>query len=74
MVNRCICSNISFEEVKSIAAERDLKSAEELRRNNVCCRHCELCRPYVEEMLKTGETSFTPEPVSIKNYAGPNRI
>jgi len=61
MVNRCICSNISFADVKIIAENKSLKTVEELRLNEVCCRHCELCRPYVEEMLKTGKTSFKPD-------------
>lgn len=61
MVDRCICSSISFAKVKEIAKDKNLATVEELRSNAVCCRHCELCRPYVEEMLKTGEISFSPK-------------
>jgi len=74
MVNRCICSNISFAEVKQVAIDKNLKSVRELQQNQVCCRHCELCRPYVEEMLKTGEISFSPDLVSNKKYAGRNSL
>lgn len=70
MVNRCICSNVSFLEVKKIAAERNLQSADELRLNEICCRHCQLCRPYVEEMLKTGKTSFDPAVVPGSKFSG----
>lgn len=72
MVNRCICSNISFSEVKKIAAEKNYNSVDELRLNEICCRHCELCRPYVEEMLETGETSFSTDFISNKKLAGRN--
>jgi len=72
MVNRCICSNISFADVKIIAENKSLKTVEELRLNDVCCRHCELCRPYVEEMLKTGETSFKPDLFINRNIKGRN--
>jgi len=74
MVNRCICSNISFEEVKKLAAEKNFNSVEELQLNRVCCRHCELCRPYVEEMLRTGETSFNPGHVSNQKNNGRNSL
>lgn len=65
MVNRCICSNISFEDVKSIAKREKYTTVEDLQVNSVCCRHCELCRPYIKEMLKTGETSFLPKAQSV---------
>lgn len=66
MINRCICSNISFENVKEIAKSEEYATVKDLQNNSVCCLHCELCRPYIEKMLETGKTSFKPEfkPVS----------
>lgn len=72
MVNRCICSNISFADVKIIAKNKNLTTVDELRLNEVCCRHCELCRPYVEEMLETGETSFSPDLILKRKVTGRN--
>ena len=72
MVNRCVCSNISFSEVKKIADDKNYTTVEELRINQICCRHCELCRPFVEEMLSTGETSFSPDLISNKKLTGRN--
>ena len=69
MVNRCICSNISFAEVKTIAEDQNLQSVEELRLNEICCRHCQLCKPYIEEMLETGETSFDPNAILKRSSA-----
>jgi|AntRauTorckE6833_2_1112554.scaffolds.fasta_scaffold08210_2 bacterioferritin-associated ferredoxin len=74
MVNRCICSNITFSEVKKIADKENFQTVDELRINEVCCRNCELCRPYVEEMLKTGETSFSPQDLSNREYVGRDKI
>lgn len=70
MVNRCICSNITFAEVKIIADRENFRTVKELQENQVCCRHCELCRPYVQEMLNTGDTSFSPMPLSNQEFVG----
>lgn len=58
VVNRCICHKITFEEIKKIAISKNLTSVEQLQYENICTTHCQLCRPYIEKMLETGETSF----------------
>ena len=58
-VDRCICHQISFEEVKKIAEEEEYTSVEELRAEKICSTNCKLCGPYVERMLRTGETEFS---------------
>lgn len=57
-INRCICSEIYFSEVKKIAEEKDLKTVEELQKAGICAKSCQLCVPYIKEMLRTGETEF----------------
>jgi len=57
-VERCICLCISFEEILKIALDRNYRTVEELQENGVCSTSCKLCEPYVEQMLKTGKTSF----------------
>jgi len=64
MVNRCICSNIYFEKVKEISQRQGFQTVKELAENGICCRHCKLCEPYIEEMFKTGRTSFEPKQFS----------
>ncbi|REL24313.1 hypothetical protein DYD21_19090 [Rhodohalobacter sp. SW132] len=59
-VNRCICSNIRFEEVLADARRLSIKTVEELRDREICAVNCRLCEPYLERMLKTGETEFDP--------------
>ena len=56
-IDRCICHNISFKELRRLATERDL-SLPELSRLTGCCTGCGLCKPYVRSTLITGQTSF----------------
>lgn len=59
-VDRCICHNILFREIKRIADERGITTLEELQVEKISSTSCKLCLPYVREMLKTGQTSFKP--------------
>lgn len=38
--------------------ENELETIKDLQSAEVCSTNCKLCIPYVEKMLKTGETSF----------------
>ncbi len=57
-VDRCICYEITFSEIKEIARERGLTSVEELQENRIACANCKLCIPFVKLMFETGETIF----------------
>lgn len=59
-VDRCICHEISFSEIKQIAKEKGLTTIEEIQKVGISSTRCKLCEPYVRAMLKTGETSFVP--------------
>lgn len=59
-VDRCICHEISFIEIKKIAEKRGYKSFEEVQNAGISSTSCKLCEPYLRAMFKTGETSFTP--------------
>lgn len=59
-INRCICHDITFVEIKEIAAGQNLSTIEELRQEKICSTQCKLCEPYIREMLRTGRTSFEP--------------
>lgn len=59
-VEKCICHNKTFEEIKEYAAEHDISTVEELQKRDFCSNSCRLCAPYVETMLKTGQTEFSP--------------
>lgn len=57
-VDRCICHNISFEEIRKAANEKNLTTVEQLQNENISTTNCRLCEPYIEKMLATGQTSF----------------
>lgn len=57
-VDRCICHQISFADVKRIADEKGFTSVEELRVEKICSTNCKLCEPYIQRMLETGEITF----------------
>ncbi len=57
-VDRCVCHEITFAEIKRIASEKHLSSVKEIEENRIACTNCKLCIPYVELVLETGETEF----------------
>ncbi|PKD45029.1 (2Fe-2S)-binding protein [Rhodohalobacter barkolensis] len=57
-VDRCICHEISFAEIKRIAREKGIKSLAEIQEKKIACTNCKLCTPYVKLVLETGETEF----------------
>jgi len=60
-VDRCVCQNVTFAELKEIAL-RVGNDLDRLIRETGCCDACGMCRPYVERMLQTGETVFPVVP------------
>lgn len=57
-VTRCICSMVSFSELKTIAEEHNIKEVEALQRVKPFGLSCKLCVPYVRQMLRDGRTVF----------------
>jgi len=52
-VDRCVCHEVSFTELKELARSAGC-TLEELRDKTDCCTGCGMCEPYVRLMLKTG--------------------
>lgn len=59
-VKSCICHGRSFKEIKEYAEDHNINTVKELQRDKYCSCGCGLCSPYVEMVLETGETEFTP--------------
>ncbi|MBS1553196.1 MAG: (2Fe-2S)-binding protein [Bacteroidetes bacterium] len=57
-VRKCICSNVTFEEMKAIAEHNNVASIEELCSFVNVASNCKLCTPYILKMLETGKTRF----------------
>jgi NAD(P)H-nitrite reductase large subunit len=53
-IKRCVCHETTFQELK----DSGLKTVEALATQFSCTTGCGLCKPYIELMLKTGETEF----------------
>ena len=60
MVTKCVCSDVSFSDMKKTADKYELKSIRELKEYIEFGNNCQFCYPYIERMLKTGETEFEP--------------
>ncbi len=57
-IERCVCSDRTFAELRAIAGAADARTIDELQRRVEFGRGCGLCRPYVRRMLRTGEVVF----------------
>lgn len=66
LVTHCICYARSFAEIREIALKKGFTSVEELQMEDICSNSCQMCEPYVEMMLETGETAFEPGAYLIK--------
>ncbi|MEX0927771.1 MAG: hypothetical protein WD266_08040 [Balneolales bacterium] len=64
----CVCHRISFEELKDYAMEHDLSFGDLISREKCCCG-CRMCRPYVEKMMRTGQTAFVPGDDKIHEHS-----
>lgn len=59
-VTRCVCHGISFAAILEIMEDRGIETVRELQKQQICSCSCKICIPYIEQMIKTGETSFEP--------------
>ncbi|HZW09595.1 MAG TPA: (2Fe-2S)-binding protein [Phycisphaerales bacterium] len=57
VVDRCVCHNITFAELKEIALRLG-NDLERVTRETGCGEGCGMCLPYIRQMLATGETEF----------------
>jgi bacterioferritin-associated ferredoxin len=55
---RCECSGMSFEQIKTFAAENKIKTVKGLKTRLPMGGYCSACSHYLTEMLKTGQTRF----------------
>lgn len=56
-VHRCLCFEVEFSKIKSIAESTGGGLLEAHRRTG-CGARCGLCLPYIQVMLKTGQTDL----------------
>jgi NAD(P)H-nitrite reductase large subunit len=59
-VTRCVCSNKTFDEIKQIMNMKGYNSIKEVIDKGLAGDSCGMCRPYLSNMIKTGEVAFMP--------------
>lgn len=57
-IDRCYCFQVTFEELRAVAARSQAASIEALQAHVEFGFRCKLCHPYVRRMLATGEIVF----------------
>lgn len=57
-IDKCICFDTTFQEMKDLMIEKNLKTLEELQLHKPVSLNCKLCLPYILEMIQTGKTEF----------------
>ena len=58
MVDRCVCFDKTFAEMKVVIDSEGIKTVDELKTRLTFAENCNICVPYVELVIKTGKTSF----------------
>ncbi len=58
MIDRCICFDKTFGDMKKIIDEHGFSSINELNSIIPFDENCGICRPYVQLVIQTGKTSF----------------
>lgn len=57
-IRRCVCSLVTFAELKIIADKKGITTLEKLQQDCPFGRSCKMCLPYVRQMLLDGTTVF----------------
>jgi bacterioferritin-associated ferredoxin len=65
MVDRCVCYERKFEDIKKQMEDLKINDIESLRKIIPFGLNCGLCIPYIQLMIKTGRTKFYPDEINI---------
>jgi len=58
-IDRCVCVDVTFEQMRVFADDRGTADVAQLRRVFGCAEGCGLCEPYIERMLDSRTVVFT---------------
>jgi bacterioferritin-associated ferredoxin len=58
VVDRCVCSDRTFAEMKTVIDTYELSSVDQLRGYMEFGKNCALCVPYIRRVFATGKTEF----------------
>jgi len=57
-IDRCVCVNVTFAQMRAFADERGATNVAQLRSAFGCAEHCGRCEPYIERMLESRTVIF----------------
>lgn len=57
-IDRCVCHETLFSDLKQAATDKGVSSFKALFEAEDFGRGCGMCRPYVQKMLETGQTEY----------------
>jgi len=60
MVDRCVCFDKTFTEMKKVIDKHNITTLDELKKYFIFGENCRICLPYVELVLSSGKTEFEP--------------
>lgn len=58
MITRCVCLNLTFEEILNWSKDNSDYTLSGVRKNLKAGTRCQRCVPYIKESLRTKETKF----------------
>ena len=70
-VHRCLCFNHTFGDLKRLAEEHGLTTVQQITERTGCGSGCGLCLPYLDLVLRTGQTAFAVLPAVLSREQGP---
>ncbi len=68
-IRACLCYPHTFAEIKAEAQKQNWTTIEAITNALGCGSGCGLCLPYLERMLRTGETAFAISPFPAEENA-----
>jgi len=57
-IDKCVCYDRSFRRIYKESNQNGIDTLEDVQSIMNICDKCKLCNPYIEEMFKTGTTTF----------------
>jgi len=57
-IDKCVCYDRSFRRIYKESTQNGIDTLEDLQDIMNICDKCNICNPYIEEMYRTGETTF----------------
>jgi NAD(P)H-nitrite reductase large subunit len=67
-VTQCVCSYKTFDEIKKIMNDKGYDSIKDVIDSGLAGDSCGMCRPYLSNMIKTGDVTFMPGEIDPDYY------